>query len=81
MIIQDATGPTTDQGATTVDADRGSRSSVADVLEPTFEALLDGRPPVRFEFWDGSAIGSDDGPGVLRVKSPRCASAGRVGAG
>ncbi len=31
--------------------------SVADVLEPVFEAMLDGPPPFRFEFWDGSSIG------------------------
>ena len=56
MTIHDATGLTTDQRATTPDADGGPRNSVADVLEPTFEALLDGRPPVSFEFWDGSVL-------------------------
>ena len=70
MTIQEVTGPGTDQRSTTPDADRGSTSSVADVLEPAFEVLLDRPPPVRFEFWDGSALGSDDAPGVLRVKSP-----------
>ncbi len=27
--------------------------------------------PVRFEFWDGSALGPEDGPGSVSVRSPR----------
>ncbi len=61
MSIREATRPT---------IDRPTTRSVAEVIEPTLEMLLDWPPPVRFEFWDGSALGSDDGPGTLRVNSP-----------
>jgi cyclopropane-fatty-acyl-phospholipid synthase len=61
MTIQEVTIPVPDRAAT---------RSVADVLEPLFEVMLDGPPPVRFEFWDGSALGADDGTGTLRVNSP-----------
>jgi cyclopropane-fatty-acyl-phospholipid synthase len=50
--------------------------SVADTLAPLLRALLGGVPPVRIEFWDGSAIESDGPaggggpPGTLRVNSP-----------
>ncbi len=47
-----------------------ARKPVADVLRPMIEALLDGEPPVRIEFWDGTATGVDDGPGTLRLNSP-----------
>ena len=33
-------------------------------------ALLGDDPPVRVAFWDGSAVGPDDGPGSVRVVSP-----------
>jgi cyclopropane-fatty-acyl-phospholipid synthase len=42
--------------------------TVADRLRPLVAALLGDEPPVRVEFWDGSALGSDDGPGAIRVR-------------
>ena len=50
--------------------ERAATRSVADVLEPLFEVLFDAPPPVRFEFWDGSALGTIGGAGTLQVKSP-----------
>ena len=44
--------------------------TVAATLEPMLSALLAGEPPVRIEFWDGSAVGVEDGPGTLRMTSP-----------
>jgi cyclopropane-fatty-acyl-phospholipid synthase len=45
--------------------------TLADVLEPTFNVMLGGPPPVHFELWDESTIGpTDTGPGTVRVNSP-----------
>ena len=66
----DTTVPVPDRAATRSIAMSDSPRSVADVLEPTFEVLFDGSPPMRFEFWDGSALGANDGPGALKVNSP-----------
>jgi cyclopropane-fatty-acyl-phospholipid synthase len=71
MTIEEATRALADHEPMMPVPDRAAARSVADVLEPTFEFMLGGPPPVRFEFWDGSAIGADDGPGVVRVNSPR----------
>ena len=49
--------------------------SVAETLAPLVRAMLGGVPPVRIEFWDGSAIestgppGGGGPPGTLRVNS------------
>jgi len=43
-------------------------SNIADAIGPAFEGLL-GTPAVEIEFWDGSVIGSRDGPGRLRINS------------
>lgn len=43
---------------------------VAEILEPTLDALLGGPPPLRFELWDASTVGADGGPGTIRVNSP-----------
>ncbi|MDA8292021.1 MAG: cyclopropane-fatty-acyl-phospholipid synthase [Actinomycetota bacterium] len=48
-------------------APQGVARRVAGVLE----ALLGGDPPVRFLFWDGSALGPDDVPGAVVVRSSR----------
>jgi cyclopropane-fatty-acyl-phospholipid synthase len=43
--------------------------TVAETARPLVELLL-GRPvPVRFEFYDGSTLGPDGGPGVVRIRS------------
>ena len=43
--------------------------SVAATLTPLIEALIGTDAPLRFEFWDGSAIGPVDGAGTLRLRS------------
>jgi cyclopropane-fatty-acyl-phospholipid synthase len=42
---------------------------VADVVRPLAETLL-GRPlPIRFAFFDGSTLGPEAGPGIVRVRT------------
>ena len=43
--------------------------TVAEALEPLFRIMLAGSMPVRIEFWDGSAMGPTDAPGVARFRS------------
>ena len=43
--------------------------TAAAVLAPFLRAVVDPDVPVRFEFWDGSAVGPVDGIGTLRVRS------------
>lgn len=43
---------------------------VAGLFEPLLRAVLGGSPPVRFEFWDGSRTGPQDGSDLVRVLSP-----------
>jgi cyclopropane-fatty-acyl-phospholipid synthase len=42
---------------------------VAAAVEPLLDHLFGGPPPVRFEFWDGTALGPTGG-GTLQVRSP-----------
>jgi len=44
-------------------------TTAAATFKPLLRAALGPRPPVRFEFWDGSALGPTDGPGTVRVRS------------
>ena len=44
-------------------------ASAAAALSPLVNSLLGGRVPVRFELWDGSALGPDDAVGVIHVRS------------
>jgi cyclopropane-fatty-acyl-phospholipid synthase len=46
------------------------RASAATMVAPLLEGLFGERVPVRFEFWDGSGIGPNDGPGTLVIRSP-----------
>jgi cyclopropane-fatty-acyl-phospholipid synthase len=39
-------------------------------VAPLITSLFGDRPPIRFEFWDGSALGAVDGPGTVLVRSP-----------
>ena len=41
----------------------------ADVLAPFIRLVVGSGVPVRFEFWDGSAIGPTDGVGTLHIRS------------
>jgi cyclopropane-fatty-acyl-phospholipid synthase len=43
--------------------------SAADGLAPLVQALIGSEVPVRFEFWDGSALGPEDGIGTLSIRS------------
>lgn len=45
-------------------------ATVADTFAPAMTALLGGPPPVRFEFWDGSTLGSEHDRLGVRVRSP-----------
>jgi cyclopropane-fatty-acyl-phospholipid synthase len=45
-------------------------TTVADFFVPLLGLILGDRLPVRFEFWDGSAIGPSDGAGSVLVESP-----------
>ena len=53
----------------------------ADALAPLLGSLFGGRLPVRFEFWDGCALGPRDGPGTsLSARLPRSGGCcGRLG--
>jgi cyclopropane-fatty-acyl-phospholipid synthase len=46
-----------------------SPSTVAKVVEPLLEQVFDGRPPVRFAFWDGSATEPPGGAECVIVHS------------
>lgn len=48
---------------------RDSAPLAAEVAAPVIASMV-GELPVRVEFWDGSAIGPDDGPGTIRLRSP-----------
>jgi cyclopropane-fatty-acyl-phospholipid synthase len=66
------TAPATGRAAATPAGDDpgGDRAApVAEVVGPALDAFLTGPPPLRIEFWDGSSIGPDDGPGTIRVVS------------
>jgi cyclopropane-fatty-acyl-phospholipid synthase len=47
----------------------GSRDGVATAIAPLLEYFFGGPPPVRFEFWDGTALGPDEGD-TVQVRSP-----------
>lgn len=49
--------------------DRGT-GTAADRLRPLLDALFPGGVPVRFQLWDGSAVGRADSAGSVLVRSP-----------
>jgi cyclopropane-fatty-acyl-phospholipid synthase len=49
---------------------RPTSDPVAAHLAPLLDLVFDGEPPVRFECWDGSAIGPADPPATLRLRRP-----------
>ena len=51
-------------------SDNRARPSAAAAVAPLLHALFDRGLPVRFEFWDGSALGPRDGAGTVIVRSP-----------
>jgi cyclopropane-fatty-acyl-phospholipid synthase len=48
--------------------------SAAIALRPLLARLFPGGLPVRFVFWDGTALGSATGPGQVTLNSPRALS-------
>jgi cyclopropane-fatty-acyl-phospholipid synthase len=44
--------------------------SAAESIAPLLRAMVGPDAPVRFEFWDGSAIGPGDSVGTLEIRSP-----------
>ncbi len=44
--------------------------TAAEIMEPALATFFPDGLPVRFEFWDGSSLGVDDGTGVARIVSP-----------
>ena len=69
-----ATGGTAVASQQLVDGDRKPQSArsgrtVAEQLKRLIDALI-GDAAVRIEFWDGSALGPDDGVPTLAVRSP-----------
>jgi cyclopropane-fatty-acyl-phospholipid synthase len=50
------------------------RPTAAAAVAPLLHALFGSRLPVRFEFWDGSTLGPEDGPGTMIVHSPSAIS-------
>jgi cyclopropane-fatty-acyl-phospholipid synthase len=55
---------------TTIGSTAPARPPAAAAVAPLLHALFGSLLPVRFEFWDGSALGPDDGPGAVIVRSP-----------
>jgi cyclopropane-fatty-acyl-phospholipid synthase len=51
-------------------SERIRTQAVADLFDPVLQAVLGGAPPVRFEFWDGSFAGPEEGSNVVKVQSP-----------
>ncbi|HEV3282212.1 MAG TPA: cyclopropane-fatty-acyl-phospholipid synthase family protein [Acidimicrobiales bacterium] len=49
--------------------DQAAPGSVAHGLAPLLRALIRDEVPVRFAFWDGSALGPEDGIGTLSIRS------------
>jgi cyclopropane-fatty-acyl-phospholipid synthase len=50
--------------------DAAAIPAAADTLRSLVRVLLGEPPPVRIEFWDGTALGPRDGAGTLRLSSP-----------
>ncbi|MFE3193574.1 class I SAM-dependent methyltransferase [Nocardia sp. NPDC059240] len=48
----------------------GKSATVADAFTPLLRLAFGAQPPIRFEFWDGSAVQPDgDPPGTMRIRS------------
>lgn len=45
-------------------------TTVAEILRPAIEAVLPNGLPIQWEFWDGSALGDETGPGRAILRSP-----------
>ena len=47
----------------------GPAGTVAEAVRPLVETVLRGPVPIRFEFFDGSSLGPEGGPGTVRVRT------------
>ncbi|MCU1641936.1 MAG: SAM-dependent methyltransferase [Nocardia sp.] len=48
----------------------GNNATVAAAFEPLLQAAFGSQPPLRFEFWDGSAVQpAGESPGTMRINS------------
>ena len=64
---------TTNAGTATSRADDTTAAddrTVAEILTPAIEAILPNGVPLQWEFWDGSTLGEDIGPGRALFHSP-----------
>jgi cyclopropane-fatty-acyl-phospholipid synthase len=52
-----------------VEPDAEHTEPVADIVGPLVHALLGPQPPLRVQFWDGSAVGSADAKGTIHLRS------------
>ena len=50
------------------------QTTAASTFKPLLRAALGPKPPVRFEFWDGSALGPKDDSGKVVVHSQDAAA-------
>ncbi len=64
-----APGTTTNAEGPTYPPARAGGGTVADVLAPFVRLVVGTDVAVRFEFWDGSGFGPDDGVGTLHIRS------------
>ena len=62
--------PSSTTTAPRVDAPSVDAPTVAETLRPALDAILPGGPPIQFEFWGGSTLGRDTGPGRAIMRTP-----------
>ena len=68
MSLSTPSNHTSSDHSASTDA-RSARETVASKIMPLLRTFLAGDLPVRFEFWDGSAVGPLDGPGKIVLRS------------
>ena len=77
MAVQHDERPTRRQltsASAVVTPDHDEDATVATRVSPLLAQFFGGEVPVRFVFWDGSALGRDDGPRV----SPKASRASAI---
>jgi cyclopropane-fatty-acyl-phospholipid synthase len=47
----------------------GAEPTIAEILEPAIAAVMPNGLPIQWEFWDGSTLGEDRGPGRAILRS------------
>ncbi|HJV09327.1 MAG TPA: cyclopropane-fatty-acyl-phospholipid synthase family protein [Acidimicrobiales bacterium] len=69
MSTSTQTRPTRTDRLSAAPPARGGEQA-ADAVRPLVEQLLGRAVPVRMEFFDGSTLGPEDGPGTVRIRTP-----------